>query len=1297
MSPAPVLQGAWANKSTPNTHESSPPPQHETVSQTPPPRKSSWANIAKDPSKEEALVVKEETEESLNTTVTTAEVDKPEESKNISAELSKNAVAAVTEVVKEIPSEVETISKCEEGEVLQEISVPDVKTDSESLEESIKEGVKEVVVQEEPIDSIVIKEEDNQSVIAGDVVMADTNGNFPTDANENITVISKEILDDNKEVVEEGKILKEDKGILEEKQARLEEELDVLQEKMDILEGKVEVKVEVKLEMKEEVKEEVKKDDTASEINRNVSIVKVKDSDSGAPMTNGIDSKETKEEVGLPYTANQWSPVNPDGKKQYERDFLLQLQKNPLSLQKPAAMPANMEIILPEPDLLRHVSSAPNLGDFTPQYITGRASNRGPGTPNRRDSRQGNKSNAAARLGVKVINLTREEVKLNTAENAWKPTVKETVKETGAEGEQTEEQKVEALAKQVRSILNKLCPQKFDTLVQQFRELQIDSQAKLTKSMELVFEKALDEPVFSVAYARMCQALSMKKVVAEAGGKEINFRTLLITRCQKEFQRDYTEDLDREAYRANLAKATTDDERKLVTAEFEAQETKLRRRSLGNIRFIGELYRISMLNGRIMHECIQKLLGCTDEESLECMCRLITTVGQQLDLETQKLLGTGKPGHGFASLDIYFTNIRKLIDSKVSTSRIRFLMQDVIDLRNAGWVARREVAGPKTIQQIHEDVAREALKKNLENSEQGPPPNRRSEDRGERRRSQMKPPPKEKQQSQDGWSNVADRPARMSQGKIDTNKLRNISKVDINSMQLGPSSGSRSVGFSSWGRGSAQGGSQQKKASMQVQPANRFALFNDEDEATIPAQPQHQYHGRASEPAIRTYGGRNSSGENSHSRESSQSKDFGEGSYTGRHSNREAGHRNRESVTQTVVPEAEPVCNLKGNKDTAREVLEQKTHAFLDEFVSVGDLSEAYQCVTELYHPDTVDQFMDILFDHVLEKSSKDRVAAGRLLTHLLSHDSLPQSVFLRGVVTLLEMAEDIAIDIPKFWPYIAEIISQPLLVEAAKITLISEAVQVLPDHLVEKFLASLLEKMVSEDGEKMKALWTKSGLSLNELKISNPEQFCRSYNISTLLPVSNGLVDSSMYGLSALLASVAATEESNPSFNGIFDYISQNFKDTTDSSFIRNLMSSVIQASLVGLDSDRVNLDPNKLTKLGGVLKPYLDAQKDREVQALYSLQALIHKLEHPNKLLHSIFDVLYEIEIISEDSFLEWEESTEVGEQEGKGVALKSCTQFFQWLKTAEAEDEMEDSSPEKVVFSIGDDKETTAGETN
>ena len=62
------------------------------------------------------------------------------------------------------------------------------------------------------------------------------------------------------------------------------------------------------------------------------------------------------------------------------------------------------------------------------------------------------------------------------------------------------------------------------------------------------------------------------------------------------------------------------------------------------------------------------------------------------------------------------------------------------------------------------------------------------------------------------------------------------------------------------------------------------------------------------------------------------------------------------------------------------------------------------------------------------------------------------------------------------------------------------------------------------------------------------------------------------------------------------------------------------------------VTLDQAKLARMAGVLKPVLDAVKEREVEALYSLQALVHRLEHPNKLLHSIFDVLYEVELISE-----------------------------------------------------------------
>ena len=122
-----------------------------------------------------------------------------------------------------------------------------------------------------------------------------------------------------------------------------------------------------------------------------------------------------------------------------------------------------------------------------------------------------------------MISLQREEIKLNEAgENAWKPSTKKDATE--------ELDEVEVLCKKVRSILNKLCPQKFDALVTQFNNLVMDTEEKLTRAMELVFEKALEEPVFSVAYARMCQAMGNKNVKQEDGVTPLNFKTLLLKR-----------------------------------------------------------------------------------------------------------------------------------------------------------------------------------------------------------------------------------------------------------------------------------------------------------------------------------------------------------------------------------------------------------------------------------------------------------------------------------------------------------------------------------------------------------------------------------------------------------------------------------------------------------------------------------------------------------------------------------------------------------------------------------------------
>lgn len=79
------------------------------------------------------------------------------------------------------------------------------------------------------------------------------------------------------------------------------------------------------------------------------------------------------------------------------------------------------------------------------------------------------------------------------------------------------------------------------------------------------------------------------------------------------------------------------DEKQRLIEELQEAVDSARRRSLGNIKFIGELFKLKMLTEVIMHDCIVKLLKNHDEESLECLCRLLSTIGKDLDFEKAKV------------------------------------------------------------------------------------------------------------------------------------------------------------------------------------------------------------------------------------------------------------------------------------------------------------------------------------------------------------------------------------------------------------------------------------------------------------------------------------------------------------------------------------------------------------------------------------------------------------------------------------------------------------------------------------
>ena len=77
------------------------------------------------------------------------------------------------------------------------------------------------------------------------------------------------------------------------------------------------------------------------------------------------------------------------------------------------------------------------------------------------------------------------------------------------------------LYKKVTGILNKLTPQKFQTLITQVLDFDIDTEERLKVVINLIFEKAIMEPKFSVAYANMCKCMTVVSSASKHTGAAV--------------------------------------------------------------------------------------------------------------------------------------------------------------------------------------------------------------------------------------------------------------------------------------------------------------------------------------------------------------------------------------------------------------------------------------------------------------------------------------------------------------------------------------------------------------------------------------------------------------------------------------------------------------------------------------------------------------------------------------------------------------------------------------------------------
>ncbi|CAJ1038716.1 putative MIF4G domain containing protein [Leishmania utingensis] len=260
--------------------------------------------------------------------------------------------------------------------------------------------------------------------------------------------------------------------------------------------------------------------------------------------------------------------------------------------------------------------------------------------------------------------------------------------------------------RRVQGTLNKLTDKNFDAVVEEALSPDLVLNPLVLKgAVNIIFNKAMAEPVFSGIYAQLCQRIKVyeQDLVTEAtenptselgqlmasmstGDEEqrnLNGRVgnALVKRCQ-EFHDSFVN--------------------QPPTHNAEAEE-QLRKRNMANIKFVGELYMRTLISHRvILAVCSTALvLGfisspklVTTEADLEMIVCLMNVIGKRFDENVN--MGLNHVSKEAAAIAHPHDTIWRALNSSMNdpriSRRIRFLIQNLLEWRNNGWKPKESLA-----------------------------------------------------------------------------------------------------------------------------------------------------------------------------------------------------------------------------------------------------------------------------------------------------------------------------------------------------------------------------------------------------------------------------------------------------------------------------------------------------------------------------------------------------------------------------------------------------------------------------
>ncbi|XP_037810588.1 eukaryotic translation initiation factor 4 gamma 3-like [Lucilia sericata] len=988
-----------------------------------------------------------------------------------------------------------------------------------------------------------------------------------------------------------------------------------------------------------------------------------------------FESEFVKEESLLDNYENRELNSSPRQRKQYTRKQLMQLRQSKHSCQQPEVK--NYSIFAPMNLMPAFAAKSPKMAQ---NLITSARGNHSGYInyqqnnyikTNSRTNRNNNSNNSSvATAGASVLqnnkskgkdliylNLClKEDVKLNESDNAWKPRV---LAKDCPEADTNLPPEKEELIRRVRGILNKLTPEKFEPLVEEIIKLKIDTLDKMEAVMNLVFEKAIDEPNFSLCYAKLCHRLisevkaSDERMASTTKTNLAYFRNALLDKTEREFTHHVTKINAKEEklkpIREKYDKCQDPNEKIELEALLNEEERKIRRRSGGTVRFIGELFKISILSGKIIHSCIEALLkDPTNEDMLECLCKLLTTVGQKF--EQTCLAPEDKRKYSLKSVIQRMQNIAVKNENSKISSRIRFMLQDVIDLRKKRWQSTRNEA-PKTMEQIEKEVNNPTtMNKKTENLTNSLPESKRSlktdslnmakrlerstGGSGSGSGSEVKQNPRDSK-ANDKWQ-VHGGKVNSSQA-LDSSKLVGLSNMDMNNKKMG------GVSLFQWKKltsppATSAANSFAVLSNMEANKATKYPPYTEQERKRNGSQAKHLQN----KPEVN---------ERKEVLKSNQTRNPSRMTKASKNLNQNKYRNDMEASTSRAMRSPPPVHFKEPNNAEIKLIKSVITDMLENALNSKNIDSETVTCFLNLPINLRCPLIYYILTDylHLANIKALSRRYLALVVNYLITNNYLSLEHFHLAYRNFADLASDLIVDIPELWRYIFEF-TGPLLVKNL-ITVNDLWPQQLKESSTtlfkQKFLKTLILYCTREVGPSFtRNLWQKyhikwsdflPQMEVDNFIINNNFEFIENPLKSYTHIINNKyspeiLQKRVMDHIQQLLK-----ENCHPDF--IIDYINGNIIHITRN-FIKNL--TPLLASYALKDQANYSLDIGKFQKVSlPILRRYLDSQEPFELECLEALHCFVENLDNPQGLWDSICAELYGAEVIAQETFMDWQNS--------------------------------------------------------